>query len=227
MRKFTVRFLLSLFGLVVAYLLLVSFWARAAVDDILVQHPVAAIPVRLSPGQAAMLLAVEDPTFYTHAGVSLANGQGATTITSSLARDVFLFRSELTGVKGALQAVLRAVFDCCKRIDIGRDAMAVTLDGHMTKERQLALFVDQVYMGRHNGVQLRGLAPASEALLGTPLAQLDARQFTALIGMIKSPNDLHPHTRAAAHRLRSLRVHAVATGACQPSGWFDTDYAAC
>lgn len=227
MRPFLLRFVPALFGFLLAYLALVTIWAAASLDDILAQHPVAAIPVQLSPQQAAMLLAVEDPTFFTHRGVSLADGQGATTITSSLAREVFLFRSELTGVKGALQSLLRGVFACCKRIDIGRDVMAMLLDRRVSKERQLALFVDQVYMGRHEGVQLRGLAAASQALMGKPLAQLEAQQFTALVGMIRAPNELHPVLHAAAHRQRSVRVHAVATGSCLPGGWFDTEYAAC
>lgn len=227
MRKFLFRFVPILCGLIAAYVLMVSLWASASADESLARHPVASIPVRLSPAQTAMLLAVEDPTFYTHMGVSLANGQGATTITSALARDLFLFGSEMTGVKGAMQSMLRGVFACCKKIDIGRDAMAMVLHGRMSKERQLAVFVDQVYMGRHQGVQLRGLAAASAALMGKPLGELDAYQFAALVGMIQAPNALHPVNNAAAHRQRSMRVHAVATGRCMPDGWFDTEYPAC
>lgn len=221
------RILIGMSVLIALYLSTVAIWAVASIDTILAQHPVARAPSLLTPRQSALLLQIEDPTFRSHPGLSLANGQGATTLTSSLARDVFLFRTELAGIRGAMQALYRGVFACCKKIDLGRDITALVLDAHMSKDDQLALFVDQVYMGRQDGVQLRGLAQASAALMGKPLAQLTDAEFSGLTGMIRAPNELHPVRHAAAHRERRARVQAIANGACQPQGWFDTGYAAC
>lgn len=209
------------------YLCIVTLWAVASISTILAQHPVASLPARLSPQQSALLLKIEDPTFFSHHGLSIANGQGATTITSALARDVFLFRSDLDGVRGALQSLYRGVFACCKRVDLGRDIMALALNANLGKHQQLALFVDQVYMGRHQGRQLHGLAHASTALFGKALAQLTEAEFGALVGMIRAPNQLHPVANRVAHQERQARVRAIGSGRCTPQGWFDTTYAAC
>jgi membrane carboxypeptidase/penicillin-binding protein len=221
------RILIGLPVVLALYLSTVAIWAVSSIDTILTQHPVARGTPQLTPQQTALLLQIEDPTFHSHHGLSLANGQGATTLTSSLARDVFLFRTELTGISGALQALYRGVFACCRKIDLGRDITALVLDAHVSKEDQLALFVDQVYMGRHEGGQLRGLGNASVALVGKPLARLNDAEFSGLVGMIRAPNELHPVRNAAAHLQRRARVLAVASGACKPEGLFDTDYKAC
>ncbi|QYF92690.1 transglycosylase domain-containing protein [Massilia sp. PAMC28688] len=227
MRHSLRRILIGMSVFIAVYLSTVAIWAASSIESILARHPVAHAPSLLTPRQSALLLQIEDPTFRSHHGLSLANGQGATTLTSSLARDVFLFRTELTGVRGTLQALYRRVFACCKKIDLGRDVTALVLDAHMSKDEQLALFVDQVYMGRHQGMQLRGLAQASAALMGKPLAQLTQAEFSGLVGMIRAPNELHPVRNAAAHLQRRARVQAIGSGACEPQGWFDTDYAAC
>ena len=221
------RLLLGIPLLIVLYLSIVAIWAAVSIPAILAEHPVASGPARLSPARQAVLLKIEDPTFFTHPGLSVADGQGATTITSSLARDVFLFRTELTGMRGALQDGYRAVFNCCKKIDLGRDVMALVLNAHLGKEQQLALFVDQVYMGRHQGRQLHGLAAAAEALRGKPLARLSEAEFSGLVGMIRAPNQLHPLTHAAAHARRQAVVLAIGSGRCTAQGWFDTTYDSC
>lgn len=221
------RLLIGIPVFIVLYLATVAIWAGASINTILAEHPGSSEPARLSPAQQDLLLKIEDPTFFTHHGLSLADGQGATTITSSLARDVFLMRTELNGMRGALQTLYRGVFNCCKKIDLGRDVMALVLNANLGKQQQLALFVDQVYMGRHQGRQLQGLAAASEALMGKPLAQLSPAQFAGLAGMIRAPNQLHPVTHAAAHARRQARVLAIGSGRCTPQGWFDTSYDAC
>jgi hypothetical protein len=135
--------LLALAALLLVYLAVVAWWASASVDTLLAQHPADPSAPRLSQRQRAILLRIEDPSFFTHHGLSLADGQGVD--------------SRLDGLQGGLQRFYGAVFDCCRKVDLGRDTMALVLDASVSKERQLALYVDGVYMGRHEGRQLRGL----------------------------------------------------------------------
>lgn len=148
-------------------------------------------------------------------------------MTSSLAREAFLFHHEIGGVAGALQSFYRAVFSCCKRVDLGRDVMAVVLDTRMSKQQQLALYVHNVYMGRANEGQVRGLYRASEVYLGKPLEQASDEEFAGLVGMIQAPNRYNPLRNRAAFEQRAAKVTAVALGRCIPDGWFDTSFAHC
>lgn len=219
--------LLALLAALALYLAIAAGWAAAAFDELLVRWPQETTPAALSPRQAAILLRIEDPTFYSHPGLSLADGQGVATISSALAREFFLEGRQLDGTKGLLQRFYRRVFDCCKRVDFGRDITALVLDARLPKERQLAMYVQSVYMGRHEGRQVRGLAQAAQAYFGKPLAQLDDAESAGLVAMIKAPNAYHPEREPTAYALRLARVQAVLDGTCRPAGWFDTDYAHC
>lgn len=209
-----------------AYLGIVAVWAASAFDDALAALP--AVPdYPLSASQTAILLKVEDPSFYTHHGLSLAEGQGVATISSALARELYLANARLGGIEGVLQTFYRAVFNCCRKIDFGRDVMALVLDAKLPKARQLALYVDRVYMGTDRGVQVHGLVQAAQGYLGKPLGHLSDREFVALVAMIKAPNQYHPVKDPAAHADRVARIEALLAGKCRASGWFDTSLAAC
>lgn len=218
--------LLVLAALLLVYLAMAASWARLCVDELLAQQP-AATSSPLSPRQRDILLRIEDPAFDTHSGLSLADGQGVATITSALARDLFLYDGRLDGIKGVLQGLYRGVFECCKRVDLGRDAMALVLDARISKETQLAMYVRDVYMGRSEGRQVRGLEQAAQAYLGKPLGALDDDEMAGLVAMIKAPNAFHPLRNRAAYATRLARVRAVLAGRCRPAGWLDTDYAHC
>ena len=220
------RVFLLLPALMLAYLALAGAWAWAVFDAALASSSVApAAP--LSARQTAILLRVEDPTFFEHAGLSVAPGQGVATISSALARDLFIGESRLGGVAGAFQSVYRGVFACCKRIDLGRDVMTLVLDARLPKGEQLARYVATVYMGTHEGRQVRGLAQAAQAYLGKPLAEATEAEFVRLVAMIKAPNQYHPVRAPEALARRAARIAALVAGRCAPEGWFDTEYAAC
>lgn len=220
------KVLLAIAALVLVYLAIVAGWAVASVDTLLARHPATQVSP-LSPSQLAILLKIEDPTFPTHHGLSLADGQGVATISSAVARDLFLYGAALPGTKGVLQRVYRGVFDCCRKIDLGRDVMALVLDASASKQRQLDLYVGGVYMGRHEGRQVRGLEAAAQAYLGKPLAAVDEDGMARLVAMVKAPNELNPVRNRDAFELRLARVRAVLAGRCQPKGWLDTSYVQC
>jgi membrane carboxypeptidase/penicillin-binding protein len=218
--------LLALLAALLVYLAIAGGWAAASVDTLLARHP-ATQEARLSPSQLAILLKIEDPTFLTHHGLSLADGQGVATISSAVARELFLYDVPMTGLSGGLQRFYRAVFECCKKVDLGRDTMALVLDAHASKERQLAIYAATVYMGRHEGRQVRGLAAAARAYLGKPLAAVNDDEMAGLVAMIKAPNEFHPLRNRDAYQLRLARVRSVLAGRCRADGWLDTSYAHC
>lgn len=218
--------LLALPAFLLVYLAVAACWAWASFDAAMAGAgaPPAA---QLSSRQSAILTLVEDPSFLTHRGVSLAPGQGMATISSAVARDVYLYGTRFTGAAGALQTLYRGVFDCCKKIDLGRDMMAVVLNARLPKQRQLALYVSQVYMGTHEGRQIRGLPQAAESYLGKPLDATTMEEFIGLVAMIKAPNAFHPLKHPGAYDTRVARVRALVAGACRPGGWFDTTLEHC
>lgn len=209
-----------------AYLCVVAMWASATADAVLMAVPAAA-RAPLSLQQMNVLLRIEDPSFFAHPGISVANGQGFATITSAVARDVYLSGTDLDGVEGRFQALYRAVFACCRKIDLGRDVMALVLDRRLSKDRQLAWYISHVYMGTSRGEQVYGLPRAAESYFGKPLPGLTDHEFVELVAMIKAPNQYHPVKNKAAHALRTARIEALLSGRCQPRGWFDTTYDEC
>lgn len=225
-KKLVLRTLAIFPLLMVLHLSLAGLWAFATVDELL-DHLGPMQVSTLSPRQTEILLRIEDPTFYEHAGVSLADGQGVATITSAIARELFLYGQPLGGIKGAFQNYFRKIFDCCKKVDFGRDVMAMVLNARLTKDAQLALYASQVYMGSNEGRQLRGLDEAAQFYLGKRMPALDEREFAALVAMIKAPNQYHPTKNRAAYDTRVARVDAVISGKCRPNGWFDTEYLDC
>lgn len=214
--------------LVVAlYLAVVWVWATLSVQEAVAKFPQPGNDGALAPWQKAALFQVEDPFFYQHHGVSVGRGQGLTTISSSLAREVFLLHGRLDGGRGGVQRFYRSVFECCKQIDLGRDVMAVVLDRHLSKDQQLAMYVSTVYMGAVQGRQISGLPSAAQVYWNKPLQQLNQQEFYGLLAMIKAPNFYSPSRNPAAYERRLGRISALLHGDCQPSGWFDTDYAEC
>ncbi|MCC2957865.1 transglycosylase domain-containing protein [Massilia sp. IC2-477] len=220
------RALLLVAALVLAYLALAGAWAWMVFDAARAAAPVTA-DAPLSTRQSTILLRVEDPTFFEHAGLSIAPGQGVATISSALARDLFLGDSRLDGAGGLLQRFYRGVFDCCKRIDLGRDVMSLVLDARMSKQEQLARYVATVYMGTHEGRQVKGLEGAARSYLGKPLAATSEEEFVRLVAMIKAPNGYHPVRSPDALAQRSARIQSLLAGRCAPKGWFDTEFIDC
>lgn len=217
--------LLAFIACVLAYLVIAASWAAVSFNDAMSKVPVTSI--NLSQRQIDILLRVEDPTFYEHPGLSLAEGQGFATISSAVASQVFLSDRKLGGVEGAFQTLYIGVFSCCKRVDFGRDVMALVLNARLPKDRQLAQYVSEVYMGSNRGAALRGLAPAAESYLGKPLEQASESEFIGLVAMIKAPNLYHPLKNPSLHHLRAARIQALISGKCKPAGWFDTSYTQC
>ncbi len=86
-----------------------------------------------------------------------------------MAAQVFYKGKKLSGVGGLFQTVYSSVFNCCKRIDFGRDLMAIVLNAKIEKSVQLQIYLKTVYMGDFRGRQYIGFSDASLTYYGKPI----------------------------------------------------------
>jgi hypothetical protein len=225
--KYVKRLFFWLFLLVVAYLLIVLVWASAVAGELLAAGHPGGQADRLQPRHVAALVKIEDPTFYEHHGLDISNGQGVTTLTSVVARELFLRKGDLDGLEGAMQGFYRGVFNCCKRLDIGRDVMALVLDSKTTKQQQLDLYVSGAYFGSLDGKAVVGFEAAALAYFGKEPSRLTDSEFYSILAMPIAPNHYHPVRNPEVHAERAKRIAAVATGKCEANGWLDLTYEDC
>lgn len=221
------RMFLGLLVLGAAYLFTVFLWASSAAEALLMARPCRDQLIALQPRHLDALIKIEDPAFHRHPGLNLSTGQGVTTLTSVVARDLFLQGHDLDGVQGALQSFYRGVFHCCKRVDFGRDVMALVLDSHATKQQQLNLYLRGTYFGSLEGSAVIGFEAAAKAYVGKDLDRLTDREFYGLMAMPMAPNRYHPVRNPELHAERVKRIEAVVSGTCKPDGWLDLAYDAC
>jgi len=129
------------------------------------------------------VLAAEDASFYKHSGLSLrgiaratwANlrgfelRQGGSTLTQQLVKNVFLTH-ERTLVRKLREAVL-----------------AVLVDLRHEKEEILIGYLNEIYWGSSDSVNLIGIGAAAWAYFGKHPSELDLCESALLAGMIHSP----------------------------------------
>ena len=226
-RKYLKATFLGLFWFVVAYLFVVFIWANSVVEEKLRETPSVSRVVPLPARQLEALIRIEDPAFHQHRGLDISHGQGVTTLTSVVARDLFLGSHKSDGIQGAMQSFYRGVFDCCKRIDFGRDVMSLVLGAHTTKQQQLNLYINGTYFGSLDGKAVIGFEAAAVAYYEKALADLTDQEFYGLMAMPMAPNYYHPLKNPDLHADRMKRIEALANGRCKPSGWLDLTYEAC
>ncbi|REK12185.1 MAG: penicillin-binding protein [Acidobacteria bacterium] len=161
------------------------------------------------------VLAAEDDQYFFHHGIALggilraarsnfAAGrivQGASTITQQLARNLFLTAERSWSRK------------------LHEARLAIALDLRWSKEKILAAYLNEVYLGSRWSRQLVGVGAAANAYFGVEPEQLSVAEAALLAGMIASPARFDPVRRpddAMARRDRVLdRMHSL--------GWLDSD----
>lgn len=220
------RVLVGLFCIPVAYLISVAIWATVYTETFVSSY--REIPdVDISKRRSEILLSVEDPRFFSHWGIDLSDGQGLTTMTSAIVPQIYYRGQRLEGFAGRLQSLYFYTQKCCKKIDIGRDLVAIVLNAKASKEEQLQLYLKTVYMGGVGGAQYVGFENAAQAYYAKPMNELSEQEFIGLVAMPLAPNLYHPLKNVHQHALRRDRISRLVTGECSPSGWFDLEYEQC
>lgn len=156
----------------------------------------------LPPYVAAAVLAAEDNGFYRHGGLSitailraawvdLAHGemaQGGSTLTQQLVKNLYLSQ------RRTLWRKLREA------------VLAVVLEARASKDEILTAYLNEVYLGASDHVNLVGLGAGARAFFGTDAEHLDLAQAATLAGMIAAPGRYSPLAHPEAARARRDRV---------------------
>lgn len=154
----------------------------------------------LTNEQQQALLKVQDQNFYNHKGFDISTpGTGVTTISQGLVKMYYFdnFEPGLQKIKQTL--IARFAFDI------------------MTpKDTILKLFVNDVYLGQHNGKPIKGFENAANAYLNKSFKDLTWDEYLGLVAMIRSPNTLHYIKNRVANHDRVLRIKKVLSGAYIP-----------
>lgn len=191
--------------------LLASYYTEALEE----RRPVAvdALPEEL----VEAVLAAEDDAFFHHAGLSVSGilratwvnlrggeiRQGGSTLTQQLVKNLYLSHERTLGRK-VQEAIL-----------------AVLVDLRYDKRRILGAYLDEIYLGSSNGVNLIGVGAASRAFFSKEPAELDLSEAATLAGMIRAPARYSPVRDPDAARERRDWV----LGRMVELGWLEAERA--
>ena len=175
----------------------------AKVDAILAQADPDELA--LPPNRVAVVLRVEDPTFWTNKGIDLSTpGAGMTTLSQGLGKKIFFDDFEPGFRKGELMALTR--FALYPEVD---------------KDRTLKAVIANAYFGTHRGRPVTGFADGARTWFGKPLPKLSDREFLELEAMLVAPDNLKPGQGDAARMERVRRIERLLAGQCEPTGLRD------
>ncbi len=210
--KFTTLFVILSFLAIIINYTYVVFKARMETPRIINQalqaENISLKVSDLSKWQLDALLMIEDPAFFKHKGVDLKTpGAGLTTITQSLVKIYYFerFKPGLAKIKQTLIARL-------------------ALDPLVSKDLQLQLFINNVYLGNVNNEPVNGFDKAAKVYYGKPVNKLSEREYLSIVAMIISPKGFHILERPAANAERTERLLKVVSGEYQPKHLMDMYY---
>lgn len=201
--------ILALTGLLVIYSAVIIMQARKHTADVIAEltNPeIMALDLDdLSANQLCWLLAVEDPDFYSHKGVDFSTpGAGLTTITQGLVK-IYYFDHFKPGLAKYKQTL------------IARFA----LDPLVSKDNQLRLFINKIYLGRSDQGQVYGFAKAARIYFSKEFSELTDDEYLALVAMIIAPKTIHIINQPDQNHERVRRIKRLITGEAKPNGWLD------
>ncbi|MDX1502775.1 MAG: PBP1A family penicillin-binding protein [Thermoanaerobaculia bacterium] len=164
------------------------------------------------------VLAAEDARFYQHPGLSprgilraawvnLRGGelkQGGSTLTQQLVKNLFLTHERSLGRK------------------VRELVLAVLIDLRYDKQAILTAYLNEIYWGTSDGVNLMGVGAAAWAYFGKPASELSLCESAVLAGAIRSPGAYSPWTRP--ERARERRDWVLSR--LRELGWLEPDRAA-
>jgi len=210
------------FAVLLAFAILVAAaiqfgWAYLATPKIVAQFEASTAlpldPATFTQSRRDWLLAVDDPTFYHHHGIdSRTPGAGYTTITQGLVKILFFddFRPGLFRWRKVTQTII-----------------AIAFNTRVSKDEQLRLFVNAVYLGSRDGHDVKGFSSASEEYFGKPFSQITDVQYLELVAMIVGADKFNLATHPDRNHERVQRIKRVLAGECKPGAVKDVEYEDC
>lgn len=167
--------------------------------------------LRLTPERIAILLAVEDPTFWTNDGTDFTSrGAGATTISQGLGKLIYFSDFE-PGLK-KIELVLMTRF-------------AMT---PLTPKRDiLHAFLNRAWMSRDDRGPIHGFAEAARRYHNKPLSQLSDDEYLSLVAMLHAPGLMNPLRHPKENAERVARIKKLLAHRCTPNGITDVSLQGC
>lgn len=143
---------------------------------------------QLPSGLKEALLAVEDPRFYDHSGISVRGilratwvnikerryAQGGSTITQQLVKNLFLTRE---------RSLKRKLTEW---------PMAILLDRRYEKDDILQAFVNEVFFAQDRSRAIHGFGLASYYFFDKPIQELQTHESALLVALLKGPSYYSP-----------------------------------
>ncbi len=193
---------------IILYYVAEVLWARhqtrTLVNDWLSRDIITLKPKELSKRQLEILIKVQDPSFYSHSGVTFtAPGTGWTTLTQSVVKFLY-FNPFKPGIRKIKQTL------------IARFA----LHPLSTKEEQLTLFINILWFDE--GVH--GLRPAAKHFFQKDVTELSEREFISLVAMFNAPKNYNIKERPKTNAARVARIKKMLSGEYKLKSLFDTEY---
>lgn len=162
----------------------------------------------LSKRQTEILIKVQDAGFYHHNGIDLSTpGGGLTTITQAIVKKLYFenFKPGLAKIKQSLIA-------------------RFVVNDLISKDDQLTLFINAMYLGNIGGKSIIGLESAANAYYHQPLHRLTEDQYISLIAMLIMPGTFHIIDHPEWNLDRTNRIKALINGTYKPKGLMDQFY---
>ncbi len=158
----------------------------------------------LRPDRLWALLQVQDPGFYDHSGVDFSTpGAGYTTLTQSLSKRL-AFGEFIPGIR-----------------KIRQTGYALGLDSILSKDLQIALFLETAEMGNSDQGWVTGFHNASQVFFKTPLNDITDTQFYALVAALIAPAQLEIQRPGPKLDERIRRISRLVNEECQPLDFSD------
>lgn len=156
----------------------------------------------------AILIRVEDPSFYANNGTDFSTpGAGKTTITQSLSK-----RLAFVHFKPGIRKIRQT-------------GHAIGLSQFLTKGDILTLFLAETPFKSKDGRWITGFDAASLHVFAKPVSALDRDQFTLLVASGIAPAELHADAPTEKLLERVSRINRLIAGQCTPSDhndvWLD------
>lgn len=217
--KRSIRTALLLLALPVASLAVYESWrvavARADTPALIADALKHADPeiFRIPKARIDMLLAVEDPTFWTNDGTDFTSkGAGATTLTQGLGKQIYFPDGFAPGF-AKLELMLDAKY---------------ALTRQASKTDILHAFLARAWMGRDaRGSTVYGFADAARRFHGKQLSALSDEEFLSLVALLYAPAEMNPLRQPAANALRVARIQKLLAKRCTPLGVTDVVLEGC
>lgn len=220
--KFFSFFLLGIILIFTAYAVTVVSQAKTYTENIVLKdlknkkwrlyesdpRKLLSLPKYLTEKRVKELITIQDPNFLLHNGVDLNTpGAGLTTISQSMVKKLFF--TNFTPGFAKIKQTLIAVF---------------VIDNLISKNDQLELFVNSIYMGTKNDKKIYGIFEASEKLYRKKVSELSDDEYLSLIAMLIAPHKFDLKNNIENNKLRVDRIKRVLSGEYIPKSLNDLYY---